>query len=78
MKARYLRMTPELWTEILKDRRVQRFRVIRNALPEDAKCVGIEISSPMVISLLIVSSVFNDDDPDQLPLPILETIPKGE
>lgn len=70
MKERYLRISGDLWVEMLKGNRPKSFQVIKNALPEDAKCVG----DPVTIVLKITSSVFRDDDPVDLPIPILKSI----
>ena len=92
MKVRKLAISGELWFQWLKHGRAETLRVIKNRLPEDTKFLGLEASGYMasvnqypivvadcpVIWLLVTSSVFQDDDPDELPSPILQVIPKGE
>lgn len=87
MKNRSLEISGDLWIDILKNGHEQHFRVIKNALPEDAKCVGIDWSNsggissgPVTVSLMISSAVFQDSDPDELPLPVLQSLypAKGE
>ncbi len=79
MKTRRLAISPELWIGILQGR-PQHFRAVKNALPEDAKVVGVDWSrppgddAPITLYLLIQSSVFQESDPDELPLVHLELI----
>ena len=80
MKERNLKITGDLWVEILKNRRPQHFQVAKNGLPEDAKCVGLDYhrppgdGAPVTLILKITSSVFRDDDPDDLPAPTIKAI----
>lgn len=76
MKARRLRITPALWIEACKSEKPLAFRVARNALPGDARCAGMKIDPvlPDTIVLWIESAAFRDDDPDDLPEPIVVTV----
>ena len=78
-KTRLLRISPDLWMSILTNPSTQRFVVSENLLPADAKCVemipdaGLEIRAP-AIWLCIESATFRDDDPDDLPDPMLTMV----
>lgn len=80
MKERNLSISGELWVEMLKGGSPKNFRVVKNALPEDAKCVGIDwqrwpgVEGPVTIVLKIASSVFQDGDPVDLPSPVFKSI----
>lgn len=80
MKERTLRISGELWVEFLKGGMHKNCRIIKNALPEDAKCMGVDWLRPpghgsdVTIILRITSSVFRDDDPDDLPEPVFKSI----
>ena len=84
MVTRKLKISADVWIDILTNGREHHFRVSKNALPEDAECVGIDWerppgnNPPTTLILNIASSVFQPGDPDELPSPILETIPKGQ
>jgi hypothetical protein len=79
VKTRSLKIAADLWIGILMYQKPQVFRVIKNALPEDAKCVGLEFD-PLanVVTIKISSTVFQDSDPDELPPVQFETFPKGQ
>ncbi len=71
---RRLRITADLWTYILKLTRPITFCVGKNALPEDAKCVSVEYHLPThTMELWFESSVFQDGDPVDLPVPIFKS-----
>lgn len=83
MVRRRLAITPELWTQMLTRTQPQTFRITRNALPEDAKCVGMEAVSRLwdergvegsaergTIYLWVTSAVFQESDPIDLPSPV--------
>jgi hypothetical protein len=79
MKTRSLKISGELWVQLLSGSEPKHFRVIRNALPEDAKCVGLAYEQlpedgPITLAIKITSSVFRDDDPDDLPCPIMQRL----
>ena len=84
MRARGMEISADLWMEILKSGKEQHFRVIKNGLPEDARCVGIEMvrgsMGCLVFRLLIESSVFQDSDPPDLPDVTIQSLypKKGE
>lgn len=71
MVRRRLAITPELWVQTLTRTQPQTFRITRNALPEDAKCVGLEPDAHgNAIYLWITSAVFQESDPIDLPSPV--------
>lgn len=78
--TRNLKISGDFWVEILKNGMPQQLRVIKNRLPEDAKCVGLDYSrppgegAPLTIILKIESSVFQDGDPIDLPDPVFQEI----
>lgn len=78
MKARRLWITPALWIESLKSETPMAFRVSKNALPGDAKCIGMESTNIRgtvgMVVLWIESAAFRDDDPDDLPEPVLTAV----
>ena len=85
VKERFLSISGHLWLEILKAKGEQHFRVIKNGLPEDAKCIRVDAScgpnaETLTLKLVLTSSVFQDSDPDELPAPILQSLypTKGE
>lgn len=75
MKARRLKITPDLWVEILKRDTPFKLRIAKNALPADAKCIGLEETfCGEIFSLWITSEAFRDDDPTDLPYPQIRVV----
>ena len=79
MRSRCLTINCEFAADIilqlLARGEVKRFEVARYALPEDAKCVGVEVNEHMgTLGIQLTSSVFKDDDPYELASPILQSI----
>jgi hypothetical protein len=81
VKARKLRIHVEQFVSAMTRANPQQFRVVKNRLPEDARIdrdeMGrprVEYESPGRLVVWIASSVFRDDDPDDLPIPVLKTI----
>ncbi len=71
---RRLRVTANLWTSILKASKPITFYVAKNVLPEDAECIFVEyIQSEHCMDLWFESSVFQDTDPIDLPIPIFKS-----
>lgn len=74
MKARRLRITAELWVEVLANPNPQRFKVVENRLPEDARVARSDQGLPRLeydwsgaVVIWVESAAFRDDDPDDLP-----------
>jgi hypothetical protein len=79
MKARRLAISPDLWVEMLTRSEPQRFEVYKNRLPEDAKCVKMDVDRESDrVYLWITSSVFRDDDPTDLLAPHIRNLPDPE
>jgi hypothetical protein len=80
MKERFFPISGQLWLDILKAKGEQHFRVIKNGLPEDAQLVRIEAAlapgswNLSDVHLVITSSVFQDDDPDELPMVTIQSL----
>lgn len=79
MKVRRLTVTPELWMGMLTNPRPQCIQVLRDGLPEDARCIRMEPLSradgtPDRVVFWIESATFRDDDPEDLPQVMLRTI----
>jgi hypothetical protein len=80
MATRNLKISGELWVDLLKNGLPQQIKVVKNRLPEDARCVGLDYhrppgeGAPLTLILKIESSVFQDGDPADLPDPILQAV----
>jgi len=81
MKARKLRIHLEQFVTAMSRANPQQFRVTKNRLPEDARIdrdpfgkPRVEYESPGRLVVWVASDVWKDDDPDDLPIPVLKTI----
>ncbi len=72
MKTRILKVAPEAYVLMLSD--FGAWVVGKNRLPEDSRLVSLGVigdngDQPYMLTLGIQSSMFRDDDPDELPSP---------
>lgn len=70
---RLLRITPELWVEFLKNDSPVTIHIFKNALPKDARCVGMETGRGY-IALQIESDAFRQGDPIDLESPHMRLV----